>query len=248
MTSLLGTGVTLEGRFGAGLGLKLECVLSLRCRGSSCFMADAATLVVGEEAGPLALAAPEDLAKKPRMLCCLPVDTVPAFFAADTALAGVRAGAVGFSPMTTDWRDGEVVESKYVSVQLLVPMVALQSQQHIQVRARCGRQRVLERGGSGHNHFKGGTGDTGTRRARMEVASSASGKKKWCLRQVSRMRVAREWGCLDPQCRDQLGNTQTVHWKLEIPSSSPSFSSPRLKKIKSANSSLADATLDLIFG
>lgn len=78
-----------------------------------------------------------------------------------------------------------------------------------------------------HNHFKG---DTGTRRARMEVASSASGKKMWCLRQVSRMRVAREWGCLDPQCRDQLGNTQTVHWKLEIPSSSPSFSSPRLKK------------------
>lgn len=159
MTSLLGTGVTLEGRFGAGLGLELECVLSLRCRGSSCFMADAATLVVGEEAGPLALAAPEDLAKKPRMLCCLPVDTVPAFFAADTALAGVRAGAVGFSPMTTDWRDGEVVESKYVSVQMLVPMVALQSQQHIRFRARCGRQRVLERGGSGHNYFKGDTGD-----------------------------------------------------------------------------------------
>lgn len=161
MTSLLGTGVTLEGRFGAGLGLELECVLSLRCRGSSCFMADAATLVVGEEAGPLALAAPEDLAKKPRMLCCLPVDTVPAFFAADTALAGVRAGAVGFSPMTTDWRDGEVVESKYVSVQVLVPMVALKSQQHIQFRARCGRKRVLERGGPGHNHFKGDTGDTG---------------------------------------------------------------------------------------
>lgn len=147
MTSLLGTGVTLEGRVGAGLGLELECVLSLRCRGSSCFMADAATLVVGEEAGPLALAAPEDLAKKPRMLCCLPVDTVPAFFAADTALAGVRAGAVGFSPMTTDWRDGEVVESEYVSVQMLVPKVALQSQQDIQFRARCGRQRVLERGG-----------------------------------------------------------------------------------------------------
>lgn len=160
MTSLLGTGVTLEGRFGAGLDLELECVLSLRCRGSSCFMADAATLVVGEEAGPLALAAPEDLAKKPRMLCCLPVDTVPAFFAADTALAGVRAGAVGFSPMTTDWRDGEIVESKYVPVQMLVPMVALQSQQHIQFSARCGRQRVLERGGQATPTLRG-TRDTG---------------------------------------------------------------------------------------
>lgn len=154
MKSLLGTGVTLEGRFGVGLGL--ECVLSLRCRGSSCFMAEAATLVVGEEAGPFALAAPEDLAKKPKMLCCLPVDTVPAFFAADTALAGVRAGAAGFSPMTTDWRDGEVVESKYVSVQMLVRMVALQSQQHVQFRARCGRQTVLE---EAHNYFKGDTGD-----------------------------------------------------------------------------------------
>lgn len=220
MKSLLGTGVTLEGRFGVGLGLELECVLSLRCRGSSCFMAEAATLVVGEEAGPFALAAPEDLAKKPKMLCCLPVDTVPAFFAADTALAGVRAGAAGFSPMTTDWRDGEVVESKYVSAQMLVRMVALQSQQHIQFRARCGRQRVLE---EAHNHFKGDTGDAKgkdgsregqgweSRRARMGVASSASGV--WP--QVSRMRVGRQGvGCLDPQCRDRLGNIQTVHWKL----------------------------------
>lgn len=74
------------------------------------------------------------------------------------------------------WRR-EVVESKYVSVQMLVRMVVLQSQRHIQFRARCGRQRVLERGGSGPQpgHFKGATGDA--RRARMEVASSASGQK-----------------------------------------------------------------------
>ena len=98
MASLLGTGVTFEGRLGAGF--ELEWVLSLRCRGSSCFNADEAGRAEGEEAGPLELAAPEDLAKKPRMLCCLPVDTVPTFFAADTALAGVRAGA-DFSPMTT---------------------------------------------------------------------------------------------------------------------------------------------------
>ena len=104
MTSLLGTGVTLEGLF--GVGLELECVLSLRCRGSSCFMAEAATLVVGEEAGPLALA-PDDLAKKPKMLDCLPVDTVPVFFAADTALAGVRAGAADFSPRSEERRVGK---------------------------------------------------------------------------------------------------------------------------------------------
>ena len=40
MASLLGTGVTFEGRL--GVGFELEWVLSLRCRGSSCFNADEA--------------------------------------------------------------------------------------------------------------------------------------------------------------------------------------------------------------
>lgn len=109
---------------------------------------------------------------------------------------------------------------------MLVPKVALQSQQDIQFRARCGRQRVLERGGP-TTTLRGTRGREGqgwkSRPARLAKKCGACAK-------FSRMRVAREWGCLDPQCRDQLGNTQTVHWKLEIPSSSPSFSSPRLKK------------------
>jgi hypothetical protein len=133
MTSLLGTGVALEGRF--GVGLELECVLSLRCRGSSCFMADAVTLVEGDEAGPFALPAPADLAKKPKMLCCLPVDTVAAFLAADTALAGVRAGAVGFSPMTTDWMGGWRGCGKQIGTNADTTVV-LQSQQHIQGKVR----------------------------------------------------------------------------------------------------------------
>ena len=186
MASLLGTGVTLERCF--GVGLELECVFSLRCRGSSFFMADATTLVEGEEAGPFALAAPEDLAKKPKMLCCLPVDTVTAFFAADTALAGVRAGAAGFSAMTTGWMDGEVVESKEVQ----------QSQQHIQ-----GRMRETKKGGregrgrrqscQAYNHFKGDTGDAKSKDG-SRVQRVCPKKKEWCLRQVSRMRVARECG------------------------------------------------------
>lgn len=68
--------------------------------------------------------------------------------------------------------------------------------------------------------------------------------KKWCLRQVSRMRVAREWalGCRDPQCRETF---QQCIGKLEIPSSIFVFTSLRLKT-KTANLSLVDATLTMI--
>lgn len=82
MASLLGTGVTVDR---LGLMRKLVLVDSLRqVDGGSVFLA--AVGVVFADA---------DLLKKPRMLCCLPVDTEPtAFFCADGVLAGVFATGV----------------------------------------------------------------------------------------------------------------------------------------------------------
>ena len=51
-------------------------------------------LTDGEELGALALPAAGVLVKKPRMLCCLPVEgACPDFLAVDGVFAGVRAAA-----------------------------------------------------------------------------------------------------------------------------------------------------------
>jgi len=92
MASLLGKGVMLAGR-----AFELDLVVSFKYRAGSSFLAEAEALAEGEEAGPLVVVA-EALVKKPKMLCCLPVETVVDFLLADAVLAGVRA-AVDFSPM-----------------------------------------------------------------------------------------------------------------------------------------------------
>ena len=95
MASLLGTGVTVVVRLEASIELAL--VVSFRHWG------DASRLLVevgwadGEGLAPLALPAAPDLEKKPRMLCCLPVEG--AFLAVDGVFAGVRAAVAGFSPI-----------------------------------------------------------------------------------------------------------------------------------------------------
>jgi len=97
--SLLGTGVTLEGRL--AFSIELDLVLSFSgLAGRSC-LAEAETLVDGDEAGPLAEVAADALLKKPRMLCCLPVEAVPDFLVLGAGLAGVRADVFDFSPMVS---------------------------------------------------------------------------------------------------------------------------------------------------
>lgn len=63
-------------------------------------VADGVALEVGVEA--LLLDWVADLEKKPRILCCFPVDAndkLLAFLAVEGVLAGVRAGALDFSPI-----------------------------------------------------------------------------------------------------------------------------------------------------
>ena len=70
---------------------ELDLVLSVRYLGVwSCLVAEN-TGPLGEEAGRFAPPGVKDLEKKPRMLRCLPVETVPDFLAAEVGLAGVRA-------------------------------------------------------------------------------------------------------------------------------------------------------------
>jgi len=95
IASLLGTGVALE-RLGS---IELDFVVSLRKRGVDSFFADGAVLADRDGLAALELVPAEALEKKPRMLCCLPVEgACPSFLAVDGVLAGVRAG-VDFSPM-----------------------------------------------------------------------------------------------------------------------------------------------------
>lgn len=95
MASLLATGVTVVVRLETSIELAL--VVSLRhCGDASLLLVDAG-FVDGEGLGPLAVPAAADLEKKPRMLCCLPVDG--AFFTDDGVFAGVRATAAAFSPI-----------------------------------------------------------------------------------------------------------------------------------------------------
>lgn len=66
-------------------------------------VADGVALEAGVEA--LLLDWVADLEKKPRILCCFPVDDsdkLLAFLAVEGVLAGVRAGALDFSPIFVD--------------------------------------------------------------------------------------------------------------------------------------------------
>lgn len=127
--SLLGTGVVLAGRFA------LDLVVSFKYRAGGSFLTKAEALAEGEEAGPLVVV--EDLEKKPKMLCCLPVETVADFLIEDVALAGVRA-VVDFSPML----------SSVVNSQGQWSMIQDGTQQ-----VDDGRTKLL--GVEAHNHFKG---------------------------------------------------------------------------------------------
>lgn len=95
IASLLGTGVALV-RLGS---IEFDFVVSLRKRGVVSFFAEGAVLADRDGLAALELPPTEALEKKPRMLCCLPVEgACPSFFAVDGVLAGVRAG-VDFSPI-----------------------------------------------------------------------------------------------------------------------------------------------------
>lgn len=82
--SLLGTGVTLLGRACLGLAIELDLVVSWR---------HGEDLSASFWAGLAAGVAPA-LEKKPRMLCCFPVEAETGFLAVDGVLAGVRASIV----------------------------------------------------------------------------------------------------------------------------------------------------------
>lgn len=97
IASLLGTGVALFARLVGG-AIELDFDLELSWR-----VVVVVGLTDGEELGALALPAAGVLAKKPRMLCCLPVDCLPVegacpgFLAVDGVFAGVRAAAAFLS-------------------------------------------------------------------------------------------------------------------------------------------------------
>jgi hypothetical protein len=95
MASLLGTGVTLVVRFWTSI--ELARVVSLRHWGDESFLPVDVGLLDGVELAPFGVPAVPVLEKKPRMLCCLPVEG--AFFAVVGVFAGVRATAAVFSPI-----------------------------------------------------------------------------------------------------------------------------------------------------
>lgn len=95
MASLLGMGVPAV--VPRETSIEFDLVVSLRHCGDESRFVDAG-LAEGEGVGPDVPAAGV-LEKKPRMLCCLPVDGAwLVFFAVDGVFAGVRAVAA-FSPI-----------------------------------------------------------------------------------------------------------------------------------------------------
>lgn len=93
--SLLGTGVSVVGRFCKDRELDFV-VVSFKQEDRDGLL----SLEVGVEALLPVWAA--DLEKNPRMLCCFPVDEsveLLLFLAMEGVFAGVRAGALGFSPI-----------------------------------------------------------------------------------------------------------------------------------------------------
>lgn len=97
IASLLGTGVVVVVRLETSIELAL--VVSFRHWGDVSLLLVDAGLVDGEGLAPLVLPAAAVLEKKPRMLCCLPVEA--AFFAVDGVFAGVRAGVAPILSFTT---------------------------------------------------------------------------------------------------------------------------------------------------
>jgi hypothetical protein len=75
----------------------LARVVSFRHWGDESFLPADVGLLDGVGLAPFGVPAVPVLEKKPRMLCCLPVEG--AFFAVDCVLAGVRAAAADFSPI-----------------------------------------------------------------------------------------------------------------------------------------------------
>lgn len=96
IASLLGTSVVVV--VCLDVSMELARVVSFRHWGDASLLFLDAGLVEGEGLAPLALPAAPGLEKKPRMLCCLPVEG--AFFTDDGVFAGVRAVA-DFSPILT---------------------------------------------------------------------------------------------------------------------------------------------------
>lgn len=109
--SLLGTGVMVGGRFAKDSALDFV-VVSLRHEKAALLSleaadADGVDLEVGE--APFVPACAAALEKKPRMLCCFPVDEagpllpmpLMLFLAVEGVFAGVRPGALDFSPIFT---------------------------------------------------------------------------------------------------------------------------------------------------
>lgn len=112
--SLLGTGVMFEGRLAKDSEFDFV-VVSWRHDDDGTRGVGVA-LVAGVE--PLGLAGVDALAKKPRILCCFPVEDgsvlllllkLLLFFTVDGVLAGVRAGALDLSPI---FRDNETTDSR----------------------------------------------------------------------------------------------------------------------------------------
>lgn len=80
--------------------IELALVVSFRHCGDFSFLAVGVGLVDEEGFWPLLLPAAGVLEKKPRILCCLPVEgACPTFFAVDGVFAGVRAD---FSPILVE--------------------------------------------------------------------------------------------------------------------------------------------------
>lgn len=96
MASLLGTGVMVVVRLDTSIEFDLV-VVSFRHCGEASLLCAGADLVEGDGVAPLAEPAAPDLEKKPRMLCCLPVEG--AFLTVDGVFAGVRAVVAAFSPI-----------------------------------------------------------------------------------------------------------------------------------------------------
>jgi hypothetical protein len=99
MASLLGTGVTVVVRLDTSIALDFVFVSFRHWAEVSSLLADS-VLVDGEGLATAAAPATPVLEKKPRMLCCLPVDG--AFLTVGGAFAGVRAALAVFSPILSD--------------------------------------------------------------------------------------------------------------------------------------------------
>jgi hypothetical protein len=96
--SLLGTGVAVAVRLDTSIELDLVVVSFKHCGDASLLVVVVdADLADGDGVAPATELAAPVLEKKPRMLCCLPVEG--AFFAVDGVFAGVRIAVAEFSPI-----------------------------------------------------------------------------------------------------------------------------------------------------